>query len=324
MLGTVTLGDLPLPFLTVAVIALGLLFGSFLNVVIHRLPRGQSVAFPPSTCPACGARIAPYDNLPVVSWLLLRGKARCCGAPISARYPAVELIGGLLSWAVFVLRVQSLPDDTAAWAALLEYALCFTLGLSLVAALFIDLEFMILPDRLTLGGTLLGFASVPWRDITAWESLLGALAGFLIVYLPFYHGYRLLRGQAGMGLGDAKLLALAGAWFGWQGALFALAAGAVQGTVVAIAMMVARGRIDEPEAVQQERKELEQELAQLDEEGRQALEKELEGDILLHPPETGFMSARLAFGPFLALAIIEYMLLREWIVETFRSLVWQA
>src|SRR5688572_23068923 len=103
----VTLGDLPVPFLTVVAISLGLLFGSFLNVVIHRVPRGQSVAFPPSTCPGCGKRIAPYDNLPVLSWLILRGKARCCGIPISARYPAVELIGGLLAWAVLVFRVQS-------------------------------------------------------------------------------------------------------------------------------------------------------------------------------------------------------------------------
>jgi leader peptidase (prepilin peptidase) / N-methyltransferase len=324
MLGPVTLNELPVPFLTLIAVALGLLFGSFLNVVIHRLPRGQSVAFPPSTCPSCGARIAPYDNFPVLSWLLLRGKARCCGAPISVRYPAVELVGGLLGWAVLVLRVQSLPGDTLVWVAALEFGLCFTLGLLLLAALFIDVEFMILPDRLTLGGTLLGFASLPFRDISVWDSILGAAVGFFVVYLPFYHGYRLLRGQPGMGLGDAKLLALAGAWFGWQGALFALCAGAVQGTFAAIAMLVARGRIDEPEAVQNERAELESELEQMTDEERKAVEKELEGDILLHPPENGFMDARLAFGPFLALSIVEYMLAREWILETFRSLVWQA
>jgi leader peptidase (prepilin peptidase) / N-methyltransferase len=324
MLVPVSLSELPSPFVVAVAVALGLLFGSFLNVVIHRLPRGQSVAFPPSTCPACGARIAAYDNLPVLSWLLLRGKARCCGASISVRYPAVELVGGLLAWAIVVFRVESLDPSTPAWAALLEFALYLALGLMLVAAVFIDLEFMLLPDRLTLGGAVLGLVSVPWREITLQESLLGAAVGFLVVYLPFYHGYRLLRGQAGMGLGDAKLLALAGAWFGWQGVLFALCAGAVQGTLVAIGVMVARGRIDEPEAVQKEREDLERELAQLSDAERKELEKELEGDILLHPPESGFMSARLPFGPFLALAIVEYMLAREWIVDTFQTLVWQT
>src|SRR5690606_5812975 len=157
----------------------------FLNVVIHRVPRGQSVAFPPSTCPACGARIAPYDNVPVFSWLLLRGKARCCGARISVRYPAVELIGGLLAWAVFVFRVEALPADTPWFFALLEFALHLGLGLTLLAAMFIDLEMMILPDRMTLGGALVGLVSIPVRSIDFTDSLIGGAVGFALVYLPF-------------------------------------------------------------------------------------------------------------------------------------------
>jgi leader peptidase (prepilin peptidase)/N-methyltransferase len=320
----VTLADLPSPWLTFVAIALGFLFGSFLNVVIHRLPRGQNVAFPPSSCPSCGARIAAYDNIPVVSWLALRGKARCCGAPISARYPLVEAIGGLLAWAVLVLLIEPLPGHTPLGMVLLQFCLHFALGLALVAALFIDLEYMILPDEITLGGTLLGLVTIPFRDVSWSEALLGAALGFFVVYLPFYHGYRLLRGQPGMGLGDAKLLLLAGAWFGWQGALFALCAGAVQGTLAALAVLVVKGRIDEPVAVQRERQDLKAELDALGEAERRELERELEGDILLDAPKQGFMGARLAFGPFLVLAILEFMLAREWIEAFVLDTVWQV
>jgi leader peptidase (prepilin peptidase)/N-methyltransferase len=127
-----------------------------------------------------------------------------------------------------------------------------------------------------------------------------------------------------MGLGDAKLLLLAGTWFGWQGALFALCAGAVQGTLFAIAVLVVKGRIEEPEAVQREREELHTELEALGEDERKQIEAELHDDILLDAPKVGFMAARLAFGPFLVLGILEFMLAHEWIEAFVLETLWQA
>ncbi len=305
------LGDLPNWFVLCFGVILGLLFGSFLNVVIHRLPRGQNIAYPPSTCPACGAHIAPYDNIPVISWLLLRGKARCCGTRINARYPAVEMLGGLLAAAILHLLVLPLGDTTPVAVALGWFALYLTLSLALLAALFIDLEFMILPDTLTLGGAALGLFSLPFRDIDVTDAVVGGLLGYGLVWGVFHHGYRLLRGQAGMGLGDAKLLLLTGVWFGWQGVLFALAAGSVQGTLIAIVVFMAQGKLEEPEAVAQEREELQRTLETLDEEARRQVLAELEDDLLAHPPSEGLAGARIAFGPFLILATLEFMLFSD-------------
>ena len=317
------LAALPHWFITAVAVCLGLAFGSFLNVVIYRLPRGRSLSRPGSACPACSRPIRPYDNVPVLSWLLLRGRARCCGARISVRYPLVELVGGLLAWAIIKRIVLELPGSTPWWVALLAFSAHLAVGLGLVAAAFIDLEHMVLPDSITLGGTVLGILSVPLRpDVDIGASLVGAAIGFLIVWLPFDVGYRSLRGQSGMGLGDAKLVMLAGAWFGWSGALFVLLAGAVQGTLMAIVLLVVRGRIEEPEAVRQERAELQREIEAAEGAEREALERELERDPLGHEPEPGLGKARLPFGPFLVLAALEYLLLGDLIVEQFLALVW--
>jgi leader peptidase (prepilin peptidase)/N-methyltransferase len=290
-------------------VPLGLVFGSFLNVVIYRLPRGESVAFPGSHCTSCGAPIRPLDNLPVLGWALLRGRARCCKAPISGRYPLVELLGGLLGGALIQTAVLTLPPDTPLWQGALLFGLELALGLGLIAAAFIDLSHMYLPDSITLGGALLGLVSVPIRPGANWiDSCLGAVIGFVIIWLPFDVLHRLLRGKPGMGLGDAKLVMLAGAWFGWQGALFALLAGAVQATLVVLAVYLVRGRIDEPEAVKLERAELEQELAALTPEERAELERELAEDPLAGEPEAGLGKARVAFGPFLVLSTLELLL----------------
>lgn len=315
--------DAPQPLLVVTAVLLGLLFGSFLNVVIHRVPREQSIAFPPSTCPSCGARIRPYDNVPVLSWLLLRGKARCCGATISARYPLVEVLGGLVGWSVVKWLLITQASDTELWVGLLLFVAHFALAMMLLALVFIDLEHMLLPDSLTLGGALLGLITVPLRPIELMDALVGGGLGFLMVWLPFDWGYRLLRGHPGMGLGDAKLLGLAGVWFGWQGALFALVFGALQGTLVAIAVFITQGKIEEPEAVQQERAELKRELEQMTEDARARVEAELEGDILLSEPEEGLAGARLPFGPLLILSILEFMFFQETIEQWFLEYFWQ-
>jgi len=305
------LAEFPSWFLFAVALPFGLIWGSFLNVVIHRLPRGESVARPPSHCPACGAPIRPWDNVPVLSYLLLRGRARCCGARISPRYALVELIGGLLACAVLRLVVLELPGQTSITRAMLWFVLYLALGLALIALTFIDLEYMLLPDSLTLGGAALGLLSAGARG-ESWSScLLGAALGFLVIYLPFDLGHRLLRGYPGMGLGDAKLTLLAGAWFGWQGALFALFAGAVQATVVTLVVYMARGRIEEPEAVRREREALEAQIAEAQGEARLELERERELDPVLRAAEPGLGKMRVPFGPFLALATLEYALFEQ-------------
>lgn len=309
-----TVFELPAWFWMGLGVALGLLFGSFLNVVIYRLPRGENLAFPASHCTACGTPIRAHDNLPVLGWLLLRGRARCCKAPISPRYPLVELLGGLLGGALIQVGVLTLPADTPLWQGMLFFTAELALGLGLIAAAFIDLSHMYLPDPITLGGAALGVASVPLRPgATFQESLLGAAVGFLIVWLPFDLLHRLLRGKPGMGLGDAKLTLLAGAWFGWQGALFTLLAGAFQATLLVIAVYLVRGRIDEPEAVQREREELRAELERATPEERAEIEAELAADPLADAPEPGFGKARIAFGPFLVLSTLELLVFGDYI-----------
>jgi leader peptidase (prepilin peptidase)/N-methyltransferase len=313
-----SLGQFPVWFLAAFAVSVGLALGSFLNVVIHRMPRDESLSHPPSRCPACRAKIRAWDNVPVLSWLLLRGRARCCKARISVRYPLVEVLGGALAYAILEVIVSDLPYDTSGWRALGVFAVHLALGLGLIAAIFIDLEHMILPDEITLGGTALGLVSLPLRDIGWQQSLIGGAVGFFVVWLPFIVGYRVLRGHAGMGLGDAKLLMLSGVWFGWTGALFALMAGAVQGTAVALAVYAVKGRIDEPEAVQRERDELRAELERLEGAEREALEKELAQDPLALEPDEGLGRARIAFGPFLALATLEYLFFGNYLLGELR------
>jgi leader peptidase (prepilin peptidase)/N-methyltransferase len=202
-----TLADLPGPFVTAVAVALGLAFGSFLNVVIYRLPRGESLSHPGSRCPGCGKPIRAFDNIPVLGWLMLAGRARCCKIWISPRYPLVEALGGLLAWAIVRAIIFELPEQTAWWKVVLLFALYLALALGLLAAAFIDLDRMYLPDQITIGGAILGISSVPLRSETFADAFLGAAIGFVIVWLPFDFLYSKLRGLPGMGLGDAKLVA---------------------------------------------------------------------------------------------------------------------
>lgn len=315
-----TVFELPPWFWMGVGISFGLVFGSFLNVVIYRLPRGESVAFPASHCTTCGTPIRALDNVPVLGWLLLRGRARCCKSPISPRYPLVELLGGLLGGALIQVSILTLPLETPLWQGVLLFAAELALGLGLIAAAFIDLSHMYLPDPLTLGGAALGVLSVPLRPgATFVESLLGAGIGFLAVWLPFDFLHRLVRGKPGMGLGDAKLVMLAGAWFGWQGALFTLLGGSIQATLVVVVLYLVRGKLEEPEAVKQERAEIERELAAATPEERAEIERELALDPLAGEPEEGFGKARIAFGPFLVLAALELLVFGEFIREELQA-----
>jgi leader peptidase (prepilin peptidase)/N-methyltransferase len=297
------LAELPFWFLRIFAIALGLVWGSFLNVVIYRVPREMSVVRPASHCPACGKPIRPFDNVPVLAYLWLRGRARCCGARMSPRYPLVELIGGALSLAIVEVILGALPGDTPLLRALAIYVADFALCLGLVAAAFIDAEHMYLPDEITIGGAILGVVTASIRGLSFTDAIVGAIAGLVGLWFPFVFLYKRLRGRQGMGMGDAKLTMLAGAWFGWWGAAFVLLAGAVQGSIGAAVILLVKGRIEEPEAVKADRDELQRAAAEGDAEAQRALDE----DPLAAPQGEGIGQARLPFGPFLILACLEFL-----------------
>lgn len=312
------LADFPPTLLRTFAILFGLAWGSFLNVVIYRSPRGLSVVRPASACPSCGTVIPGYRNIPVFSYLLLLGRTACCKTKLSPRYPLVEATGGLVAWAIVEQLVLTLPPETPLLHGGAVFLASFALALSLIAAAFIDLEHMYIPDWVSLGGTVLGVATFSLRGTTTLlESVIGAAVGFLIVWLPFSVGYRALRGQTGMGLGDAKLVMLAGAWFGWKGAVFALLAGAVQGTIAAIGILVLRGKIEEPEAVRLEKEEMMRALEAMSPEEREVAEAELRNDPIYEELDGGVGQARIAFGPFLVLATLEYLLLGDTLIQHF-------
>jgi len=209
---------------------LGLVVGSFLNVVIHRLPRQESIVSPPSRCPSCGARIAPSDNVPVLSWILLSGRCRSCRVPISMRYPLVELANGLL-W-VLVLRAAPSWGDAATGAFLCS---------SCLALLAIDLDHWILPDAITLPGIVVGLAlSFVSVRRTPLEAALGAALGAGGLFLLAF-AYEKIAGQEGMGLGDVKMLGMIGALLGPAGVVIAILVASLSGSVVGVTSILLQG-----------------------------------------------------------------------------------
>ncbi len=210
----------------------GLLIGSFLNVVVWRVPRGESVVSPPSACPACGTAIRPRDNVPVAGWLLLKGKCRDCAEPISARYPLVELgTGGL--FAVMALRFGLDP-------VLPVYLYLAAVGLALA---LIDIDVKRLPDVLTLPsypvvGVLLGVAALAGSDSGDFVRALFGGAAMFAFYFALCFAY-----PAGMGFGDVKLsgvLGLATAWVGWGAWAVGLFGGFLFGGLWGIALILAK------------------------------------------------------------------------------------
>ena len=200
---------------------LGLLIGSFLNVLILRLPAGESVVAPRSRCPRCGTPLRWYHNLPVLSWIALRGRCAFCKEPISWQYPAVEISTAAI-WGLNVARLGPTPEAGRAIALL-------TLLLAIAVA---DLRFYIIPDELSLGGAVLGIglSFLPGAP-TPVESLVGAGIGGGVLWLVAIAGTWAFRKEA-MGGGDIKLMAMIGAFLGWKGALLTIFLGALAGTLV--------------------------------------------------------------------------------------------
>ncbi len=240
-------------FLAFAAGVLGLCVGSFLNVVIHRLPKMMQaewradcadfegrepppaeklgLVFPRSRCPACGTPITALQNVPVASWIALGGKCAACKAPIAVRYPLVELVTGLAS-AFLAWRFG--------WGPVLAAALVFTWAL--FAAALIDIDTQLLPDRITLPLLWLGLlVNVFGLFVDLRSAVLGAAGGYLLLW-SVYWGFKLLAGKEGMGFGDFKLLAALGAWTGWQTLPLILLVSAGAGAVIGIAMILFAGK----------------------------------------------------------------------------------
>ena len=242
------------PYLAVALATLiGLCVGSFLNVVIHRLPkilergwatqcaelRGEvlpaepayNLIVPRSQCPACAHRISALENIPIVSYLALAGKCKSCGAPISPRYPLVEALGAILA-ACAIWRFG------ATWQGLAACILLWTL----TALTFIDFDTQLLPDDLTLPLVWAGLAAnvfelfVPLRT-----AVIGAIAGYLSLWLVYWL-FKLVRGKEGMGFGDFKLLAALGAWLGWQMLPLIVLLSSVVGAAIGLVLIAFKGR----------------------------------------------------------------------------------
>ena len=217
---------LPPVIMALFVFVFGAVVGSFLNVCIYRMPLDQSVVSPGSRCVGCGTAIRWYDNIPVISWLLLRGRCRFCQAPFSFRYPLVELITAVLSLLLFMKYGLS-PS----------YGVMFLFCAALIVITFIDFDHQIIPDELSLPGIVLGFLSSFFLPEPGWiSSLLGAVAGWGSLALIFY-GYLWLTGREGMGGGDAKLLAMMGAFLGLQAIPFIIFASSLVGTVAGLSIM---------------------------------------------------------------------------------------
>ena len=245
-----------LPVACALMAVLGAMIGSFLNVVIHRLPLEQSIVFPNSTCPKCRKPIKPYDNIPILSFLALRGRCRSCGARISPRYPAVEALTAALFAAV-------------TWHDGLSFALAFDLAFtaSLIALVFIDAEHMILPNAITYPGMIFALvtrlavpylagpthfedlpqlvsvlpAKLPLGAVSLIGALIGALAGGGSLWLMGFL-WEKLRGVEAMGFGDVKMMLMVGAYLGWRLTILTILLAAFSGSLAGIAMMLQRGQ----------------------------------------------------------------------------------
>lgn len=264
----------------------GALWGSFANVCIHRIPAGVSVVWPPSRCPACLSPVRAWDNVPVLSWLLLSARCRDCKSAISSRYPLVEFISAVLS-AVIAYGSTNL----------FSYLVFFGLTLSLVILSFIDIDEWYLPDVIIYPGiicglliSLLGPVSPAGMQTTIHDSLLGLLIGggsFFIIGLVF----KLVARKEGLGMGDTKLMAMIGSFLGWKAILPVIFLSAFQGTIVGLILLYMKGK---------------------------------RGTVFGTDPKTiggdfTITSHHVPYGPFISLGAIEWMLFGTGMLKIFQQ-----
>lgn len=270
--------------------------GSFLNVVILRLPvKGASIVSPPSHCPKCDYKLKWYDNIPMWSYVLLGGKCRKCKLPISIQYPLIELLTAALGVACF-LKFGSNDIVGISWAFVFYFIFCALL----VAITFIDIPYQIIPDELSLSGIVLGVAASFLTGQVHWiDSVVGAIVGYALIASISY-GYFFLTKRDGMGMGDAKLLAMLAAFLGWQSIPFILLAGSIQGLIVAIlaigfGLMKKVPPLPDPD------------------EWENGVKPEMEEEVSLR-------HAAIPFGPFLAAAGIEFLFFGEYYYQFLMSI----
>lgn len=312
--------EFPPWFVRIFAFLFGTLWGSFFNVCIYRWPREMSVVSPPSHCPACGAPIEAWRNVPVFGYLFLRGKAACCGARMSPRYVLVELLGGLLCLATFERWFDHAAADASAADAAIEALLYFAFCGGLLVATFVDLEWMEIPDEVSLPGAALGLMTVTLRSAPgAEEAALGAGLGFLLVQVLFVWGYEYFMGRRGMGEGDSKLLLFIGAFIGWKGAVFAIVAGSVQGLLAAgVALATGRElapkRPDELQDAPITDGDASDDATNVAGHADEAAVDEADDD------EMNDGRLRMPFGPFLALGSLEFLFFGDPLVAWYSGL----
>ncbi len=266
------------PIATALAAVFGAVWGSFCNVVIVRVPLGQSVVRPGSRCPACGTAIRAADNVPIVSYLWLRGRCRSCRTAISPRYPLVELLAALLAAALWWRFVASDPGQVTA-VRLARFACYFAFACVLLVLSFIDLDTQLLPDVITLPAIPLFYLAAFAVHGPGWLArLIGAAAGYLVFRLIADFYYYVLK-REGLGLGDGKLLAVIGAVLGWPALPFVVFAAAFSGAAVSLPVALLGRRRD------------------------------AQGQSLRR--------LQIPFGPFLAAAAVAYLLLEPWLAAWF-------
>ena len=331
--------DFPPWLIRASAFAFGALWGSFFNVAIYRWPREMSVVAPGSHCPHCKTPIPAHRNIPILGYFILRGKTACCGKKLSPRYMLVELSAAALCLALaeaYMIRQgpAALLSETAVTTVLFFF---FTGGL--LIATFVDLEWMEIPDEVSIGGTALGLATVMLREPgpDAADLALGAGGGFLLVQLLLVWSWERLTGRRGMGEGDSKLVMFIGAFLGWKGALFALVGGAFQGILVT-GVASLRGK---PASERRAKKEDETDppadpdkwvppppleladgtTAKISDAARKLEVEDDDGRLLWEyvaaDPQTDPMRRAIPFGPFLALGALEFLFFGDRLIDAY-------
>lgn len=327
-------------FIRVIAFIWGALWGSFFNVCIYRWPRGMSVVTPPSHCPSCGAPVPGWRNFPILAYLLQRGRAACCGAKLTPRYVFVEFLTACIGMAIAERFILGSDGTRPMFDAAIEALVYFTFAGGLIIATFVDFEHLEIPDEISIGGTAFALATMPFReDIDVMSLCIGGGAAYLFIQLVPVWSWERITGQRGMGEGDAKFLMFIGLFLGWQGVLFVIAAASAQGAIgylIKLAMSAREAARAEAEKAEQEDDERAEATGtdearaevEVDLPGRAIAVATREGEalkvVLTYNAETGAPSApHIPFGPFLALAAIEFLFfgntILTWYVDTFFS-----
>jgi leader peptidase (prepilin peptidase)/N-methyltransferase len=280
------------PWARIVAFVWGALWGSFANVVIYRIPRDMSVVKPRSRCGHCGTPIAWYDNIPILSYFILRGKCRHCKEPFGARYVMVEAVSGVLCFSLYMMMVVTPLMQGGGIEGLITWQLSFLFCMALLVITYTDIDLWIIPNEVVIPVGIIGLAVAAyeptWMGTEIMDAALAAVCGYAMIagvrwiYLKW-------RGIEALGLGDGKLLFMVGAFCGLKGLVWTIGAGAMQGLLVSVPMVLMGKQVANTDL------------------------QEVHGDdpeLGEEDPDAGVMGVRVPFGPFLALAALEYVLLR--------------